>query len=1191
MGKAILLDTEPRPRGCLVPEPQFRKVAAATLKAAVIFVNPGIERRLKAIEDWASVIFPSRPEDDVPTRDLQRQIDSVVDRSAQFLNHVSRRDEYRNVATEDLNAVLDTIREVLNDSMSFFMSAELVRRTITPTDAVSVLTPRLQEKWRRALIPESAKEFGRTILDVCCYQLVSWAQQLPAVQNHAAWVTLSNTWALIASTHEILQELRRTGLAQAREPYRIVSSQRRDIANFLGKMELFGLPVESRYRRIPISVSYVTAHGTGIFGGKIRILPFEDVVAGALGLGRRQYAAHGIRLLVKGRAGSGKTTAAQWLAQQSATNQLGDLNRSLGATIPFFVRLRSVMTNQSSIPPDSSLLMSGQLREGLGADWIENMGDGYHPLIVFDGWDELKSSERAVAAAWLSSLCQRFPNGHVIVTSRPEAASDAVFEELKFTETTLALLGQDQKRDLICQWFKGLRKNLQQSPDLDEPQLMEAERSLLRDVQGSALSELTDTPLITAMLCCLYATSTSRNPLNKSALYQKVTTTLIHARDEDRGVHTGPWDELLIGQKEDLLGEIALKMVETGSLQLPKASDEPGASSIEDIARLLLTKFGKSPSVSDALIEAMLDRSMILQRVGNCEGEFVHRTFQEHLSGVLLARRWDWRRLFELVGRDDRYLSVLPFAINSAEQEIADLIIKWLLDRESAVSGNSRRETLFVLLECLAAAKELDPGIREGGIEAGQGVVPPRSSEEARAIASLGDAAVDLLRVERWTPEDDEYCIEALARIGTRNAVDALGGYAKIRGETTKQFLVQAWDRIREANYVETVLSRVSSGMHLSAHTPERLKEIAGVRGASRVTCENLDLSGGLLGVLSDLPALQELTLTGCRGLGDLVEIDRLESLRSLRLEGIYELDHIVRIGKGLLRLEIEKLSASDIHWSVILSRSPDIEVLRVRDLKNILQSAQWRFFADIPSAAIENCKALRVLEFENAMVGHPNDLDFIKELNGLRVLRLSCPVTSAGVERLNSLRRLRTVKISLAKQAEYEGMFSGLGNQLVHLELVGCSSRAIRSLSGFRRLSSLWLGNCSIGAIQHIPPLGSLRELEFRDCIIGASESLSRYGAEPSAVRVLRWYGGSLAELDFIGQFPHLTHLEVVDAYDVHDLSGILQAPDGCQIYISGISEEVDESPIDDLRDSGRCFVNYEPKPVWGEQFDSGES
>lgn len=1174
-----------------VPQPRFLKVAAATLKAAILLVNPGMDTRLRAIEEWASVVFAHDPAYDLQARDLQRQIDSVIDRAARFLENVSYRNEYKSVDERDLEAALVALDETLNASSKYFTSGEMVRHAITPSDAVSLLTPTLKAKCSEALISEGAQEFARSALDVCCYQLVSWAQQVPSTQNLAAWTVLANTWALIASTDEIIQELRDTGLAHARDPHRVISSQRRDIANVLGKMELFGLPVESRYRRIPISVSYVMAHGSGLSRGKVRILPFEDVVSSALGPGRVQHPGQGLRLLVKGRAGSGKTTAAQWLVHQSAVGQLGDLDRSFGSTVPFFVRLRSALANEPSIPSDSALLMSGQLREGLGADWIENLGREHRPLIVLDGWDEVKFAERGLAAAWLASLCQRFTYGHIIVTSRPEGASDGVFAEQGFTETTLAPLGQEQKRQLISRWFDGLRKNLHQSPDLDEARLTDAEQALLTDIRGSSLSELTDTPLIAAMLCCLYASSTARNLIHKGALYQNVTRTLIHSRDEDRGVYGGAWDELLVGQKEDILGAVALQMIGEDALQLPILATSSQSSSLEMVTRRSLPKFGKSLSLTEPIIHAMLDRSMVLQRVGDQEAEFVHRTFQEFLSSSFLARKWESGRLFHLIEQDVRLLPMLPFAIYAAEQKMADEIVRWLLQRSSVGSENEQREALFILIECLAGAKELDPVIREGAIEAAEGVFPPVNSDEARSIATLRDAAVSFLEVEKWSQEHDEYCIETLARIGSRSAVSAMGRYASARGDSAKEFLVRAWDKVHEANYVDLVLSRVSSGLRVSADSPERLREITSLRGTSAVKCEGFNLSDDLLQALSGLPKLEELALIGCRGLAA-ANLPNLHALRSLRLEGIRNLGEVDDFGTKLLRLELNNVSALDINWERALARCKDLEVLRLKDLRiysGRSSSTPGMPVSIIAADAIKVCKQLRILEILTETPGDPSALEFLEDLRILRVLRLSSPITGPGLDRINGLGNLRTLGVSLAKVAEDDRVFTGRSD-IVNLEINSGARQTVESLVGFKRLSTLKLTNTPIDRISTMPLPDSLKKLEFVAC---DASGLGIPGAvDFSDVQFIRWHGGFLESLDFVRKFPRLRKLEILEASDLRDVSGLFYVADGCQVEISGTPEDLDDSVIEDLRDSGRCFITYRPRAAWKyDQYDSGGS
>src|ERR1039457_3919634 len=97
----------------------FLKAATATLKAALILVNPGLNERLKAVKDWAGVIFPHQPEYDISERDLQRQIASVIDRSANFLESMSNRPEYQSVAEEDLHAALALATDTLQASTRY----------------------------------------------------------------------------------------------------------------------------------------------------------------------------------------------------------------------------------------------------------------------------------------------------------------------------------------------------------------------------------------------------------------------------------------------------------------------------------------------------------------------------------------------------------------------------------------------------------------------------------------------------------------------------------------------------------------------------------------------------------------------------------------------------------------------------------------------------------------------------------------------------------------------------------------------------------------------------------------------------------------------------------------------------------------------------------------------------------------
>ena len=273
--------------------------------------------------------------------------------------------------------------------------------------------------------------------------------------------------------------------------------------------------------------------------------------------------------------------------------------------------------------------------------------------------------------------------------------------------------------------------------------------------------------------------------------------------------------------------------------------------------------------------------------------------------------------------------------------------------------------------------------------------------------------------------------------------------------------------------------------------------------------------------------------------------------------------------------------------------------MLRISRVRAALRHGQVPNVIGIPEAAIGSCQALRVLDLQSGTLPNENfqedenNLDFLLHLGKLRILRLSCPVTRIGLENINSLRYLRTVKIVLAPGAEYEQMLSNLDN-VVHLDVGGQRHGLPRYLSAFKRLSTLRLEECNIGSVEYIPLPDSLRELHLVNCEVSAGYQVKGSATKTSHVRVLHWSGSSLGDLDFIKRFPSLQKLEITEADQLSDFSGIIDVPDRCVIDISGVPEDIDDSLIEDLRDSGRCLVNYRPKVTWKYSIggsDSGES
>jgi NACHT domain-containing protein/NACHT conflict system protein len=1144
--------------------PAFFRIAVVTLKTAIILLNPSMKDRFDAVQDWASQILPSDSDSDVSVRDLQRQIDSAIDKVADYLETIQV-SEYGNIAENEISAGLAEVSEVVHESFRLFRADELIGNALTPSDVAAILRTKLEARFATQPISEGAKNFSRTVLEAASYQLVNWVHDVPEIQNRVAWQTLTNTWNLTTSTTEILKELRQTGLVGARDAGRVVNSQRRDIAAVLGKMELFGMPAESRFRRVPFAESYVTPRATPTAKATAQTISFDDLILGILKHDTDKNS-HGMRLLLNGRAGSGKTTAAQWLVYQSATGKFDDRNRLLAQTIPFFVRLRAILDRESAIPPDSSLLMSGQLREGLGPDWLESLAP-YQPLIVLDGWDEIGASVRSLADSWLASICLRFPQSHIIVTTRPEGSTDPVFREHNFLLADMALLREQDKLDIIRRWFLGVRANLTQTLDLDEPYLIDSYNQLVRDIRTPSLSKLAETPLLVAMLCCLYASSTRRSPMSKGALYETVASVLIHHRDRDRQVRSGLWDELQSTQKEDFLGSAALIMSENNSLHLPVGRGG-SATSLEDVARQALPSFGMSPSLAGVLATAAVQRSVVLQRVGTDDGEFVHRSFQDYFAGFVLARRRDTERLFELA-RDDVYIGTLPFAVRGSDQKTAEEIVAWVTFEIDNCSDARFRGLAFTLVECLNATPALDPRLRREAVRAVAPLFPPENSDEAAALATLGDAAVDFLRVTD-SPHLDRYCIEALSRIGTEHAVGALAKYAEVRGRDVIEYLMEAWERLPEKEYAEKVLTKIAPYVSLKIRTTEQMESAPSIRTAQSLVIEGIDFRRTSLTSVSGLSHLRSLSLKNCRGFGDCLPLRRLTDLETLHLVGMDDLATL----QGLADLRIRHLSLRDLTVN-----QPDLPVaigslisLRVLWIEHVRDGEGNS--AILGEAGLRSLRSLRSLVLD---LGEDKaDVGFLENMKLLSVFGHSGWLDNNDLRHVGGLPMLRAAGLRFSLSSVGDTDFSGLAS-LAQLQRLAVSRARLGERSRLNQLRHLTTLRCSdsfVGAVDSAAFPNSLRSLELRNCT-GLQSSAQRH--QLPAVESLIWHGPELNDLEFLQSFPSLRYLEIVDASNITDVSGVRYLPPGCRGVITGVASSVQDHAIRDLQD--RCTIRYEPR------------
>jgi hypothetical protein len=824
--------------------------------------------------------------------------------------------------------------------------------------------------------------------------------------------------------------------------------------------------------------------------------------------------------------------------------------------------------------------MAGQLREGLGSDWLESLSE-IRPLLVLDGWDEVGAAKQPLAEAWLASLCDRFPSAHIIVTTRPEGSNDPIFREQRFTRTRMALLTEEKKLEIIERWFLGIKGNLPQSPDLDEIYLANAQTKLLRDIRTPNLSKLAETPLLVAMLCCLYAKSTRRNPVSKSVLYETVIAVLIHERDRDREIKSGIWDDLYFGQKETFLGSIALTMSKAGTLTLP-LDVRDNTVSIEDIAREVLPDFGRSQQAAGTLCTAAFERSGVLQRVEDDKGEFAHRTFQDYFAGVLLAHNRDAQVLFDLAQKEI-YLGILPFAIRAADPELANKIMEWLVFKiDSCTNNDLYRALAFAAVECLNAAVSLEPRVRAEAVRAVGPLFPPENSDDAAALAAVGDAAVDFLRVG-IASNLERYCIEALSLIGTPRAVNALREYALTRGRAVANFLIAAWERLPEKDYSEAVLSAIASEVNVKIHSLGQLRLIPPIKAISSIKVEGIDLSQDALAGLASLPGLRDLAITNCLGLKDCSSLRRLTALDTLHLSNMQDLTSITMPESHRIRsLSLRDLRVGRIVWEEVIGALVDLRVLWIECVEQIAGSSTITI--DPSSAVLMNSTHLKTLVL-NLGRGKA-DLAFLDHTPNLSIFSHAGWVDEEALRRIGRLSKLRSAHLSFASGDVIDTDLSPLGSlaMLRDVSLNGAGLGNGCRLNNLDRITKLRCMNARIPGIDSSVFPSSLHHLEFYACY-GLESKLSGR-QEFRNVKSLIWRGPGLGNLNFLRNFPALESLDIIDASDLENVDGVSYLPDGCRARIMGGKSSADHRAIMDAQT--RCAIRYEPRESWEARYSA---
>ncbi|MFF2195436.1 NACHT domain-containing protein [Streptomyces sp. NPDC058157] len=532
-----------------------------------------------------------------------------------------------------------------------------------------------------------------------------------------------------------------------------------------------------------------------------------------------QALATGRRVLLRGEAGSGKTTLVQWLAVSAARQDLPPQMAYLEDRIPFVLPLRTLTRHGERLPEPKDFLAAAGCPLGGGQPdgWAHRVLSAGRGLLLVDGIDEVPEAERERTRTWLRDLMDLYDGANRwLVTTRPSAVGMDWLVEEGFTELTLSAMGPAEVATFIRRWHKAARQGADEDKELDA-----YEAQLLASVRlKPELGRLATNPLMCGLICALHRDRRGYLPHGRKDLYEAALSMLLSRRDRERDMRV---PDLREEPQLDLLQRLAYWLIKNGRTEMDR-------SRAEDIIARALPAVAEAAALGGApeVFDHFLQRSGLLREPGPGTVHFVHRTFQDFLGARAAVEEGDFGLLAGHAG-DDQWEDVIRMAVALARPAERAAIFRDLLALGDA-STDRRTQTRVYLLAaaCLEHATTLAPEMRAEVEARTASLIPPQSEEEARALAEVGPLVLGLLPEPGKLVGPDAFrVVIAASHVASEAAVPVLARFAQHADVLVRSQLMWAWSRFESTDYADEVIARLDpTGLHYTVQSDEQFEQL-----------------------------------------------------------------------------------------------------------------------------------------------------------------------------------------------------------------------------------------------------------------------------------------------------------------------------------------------------------------------------
>ncbi|MEU0406509.1 NACHT domain-containing protein [Streptomyces griseorubiginosus] len=513
------------------------------------------------------------------------------------------------------------------------------------------------------------------------------------------------------------------------------------------------------------------------------------------------------RVLLRGVAGSGKTTLVQWLAVAAAGGRAGGDLTYLKGRVPFVLPLRHIARGGSRLPlPEGFLTAVGcPLAGSQPSCWTDRVLTRGRGLLLVDGIDEIPEPDRERIRRWLRDLIIAYPDNLWLVTSRPSAVHDDWLTGDGFAELSLAPMDRDAITEFVERWHTATGA---------DPALA---RRLLTSVHTKKdLAALATNPLMCALICALHREREGYLPHGRKELYEAALSMLLERREQQKGLSEAFGIQLTQAPQIKLLQKLAYWMIRNQQAEIQRSRAQRIVSdaipAVPQVARLDVG--------AREVLDHLLLRSGLLREPEEGAIDFVHRTFQDFLAARAAVEEEDFGLLVDNADKT-QWEDVIRMAVAHARpRESAALLMRLV---ELGDQSGDRRIHLLAMA-CLEHAAELDQEVRRTVEDRASRIIPPRTIEESDALIKVGPIVLELLPgPEELTEWEAGYVLETAAGIAHDAALPLLARFCEAPWTRVRERVVDAWSSFDTARYAQEVLAHLPADDILTVRTAAQL--------------------------------------------------------------------------------------------------------------------------------------------------------------------------------------------------------------------------------------------------------------------------------------------------------------------------------------------------------------------------------